>query len=659
MPAESCIQSANDLSTPPTGFNTAESQALMQSLGVGAEGVTVTRHVRQILDVGDQKLVQTLLRSAEVQTDFEPMWCFGQSTTTMTTASRPDDNSHSSVLPFVEAGQHAKIQESSPTMIDLRNCSQFSIVRMEDMRDPGGQSLVMVQTDRGSATDGDDKKGMSTRSTAPVADRAAIYIEDSRGQFRQEFKNLSSLQSLRDADSGVWDMMQALDSGSGNIIPGSDLSRIDLFRHTSSRRSSIGENMNYSGLVSTEAVQLERSSKDLYGTYQSYQIADQTENKPSTIYKTDVDVAVTRPDTNIESPRSGDRGGLSTVLEPRTVVNFVVHRVEVETVHLEAVDQTIDTAAAGHEVKHSSNRARSTDRWAKNENVLKCFSNGADSAFSETLMGDDPEMVAGYVRAKHGSGGQSPTKGRGVHDRSRKDHKVNGNSANSKQSIRRRSSDLYDDDDNITPESYRDIVEITSVHLRRPDSPSSRSIDGDTLTTWRSSSDFQEETRRWKKRELAKRSRSERSSPFSSMLDVSSRNRAPPSADTARAGGAMRRSLIVLSPHASPTRKPHYHSTPATNTSPQHSPYYPLASSPSCETWPRITGDRCGSENFSDWFGDESSACLSLEQEIIDFPRFVDWMKKLPPELQSIPLSSLCIPGKLHSHRSYTAFKSS
>ena len=102
---------------------------------IAEHGFEVTEEVEMILSTNEIQLMKTTLRSPELQVEMPPTWHFGSSLSYDMNSVSPDTDDNTKVL--------------MPRGISLDSCSQFSIVKLEDKRDPTGHSLVLVQTSEG------------------------------------------------------------------------------------------------------------------------------------------------------------------------------------------------------------------------------------------------------------------------------------------------------------------------------------------------------------------------------------------------------------------------------------------------------------------------------------------------------------------------------
>lgn len=186
-----------------------ESRAVIQSLKSNGEHVTFSQEVKHVLDTGELSMIRAALVTEGTQTDLGQIWQFGG-------LSPPE-------------GQTA-IMESIPPMIDLRNCDQFSIVKLEDRRDPSSKSLVMVQTNeigvggkRPRELEPLEKKPQQLttpppppREPSPMASpiisnsSMSVYVKSTRDAPQQH--QPMEMEQSHDMDSGIWDMVKGIES---------------------------------------------------------------------------------------------------------------------------------------------------------------------------------------------------------------------------------------------------------------------------------------------------------------------------------------------------------------------------------------------------------------------------------------------------------------
>jgi len=593
------------------------SQALVNSLRESGEDVKVIRNVHTVVDTGELQLIQACCCSAEVQTDFEPMWCLQN--TPVSLDSRSDETTI----------QSAVIPAEGSRMIDLRNCDEFSIVHLEDVRDPSSQ-FVMLQTDTASGTgtstataaignsavcslpDGNsDTAGEAVaQAQVPVEARVpveiigapAMFIGGNGRQWKRE-RELSDesegyrLRQPADVDSGIWDMMQAL----GNVPD--DSGRSDAFHTTLEREgyqySEAQVDIPASASVTTDA-DTTRIPPSLQGVYKMFQIADGSNHTESGDSKEQV-VNKSSYSRATSGVRQSSVGGLEDALEPLAVVDFIVHRIEAETVRLERVDSS-DSAKAQLQPQGMTQTTRSHSRTERTSDLNK-------------LHVDSATTVVDQIADSDGSF---------------EDNEVT-HRANEATTVNIRSDlpavQTYDSATN-TPrmkKKHKDVVRVTSARfgrlLRRRGGSRGRGS--------------------WKDPNCeARKSVSADVSRSSSLLDIddgrqemvrSSEVYSDPSPEHGECQSVKAASRAVIS-----SRQPF-----------TSSPYEWRHSGPAGMDTHELFTD--GSSSTAS--GPMSSGLgLFAEPDLLNFEKFPDWMRDLPDALLHVPLSSICIPGKIFLH---------
>lgn len=605
----------------------SDASAVVRVMQAAGESVQVTRTVQTVLDSGELQVLHTNRTScsAECQTDFEPMWYFGPGAAALTSSESGGHISQLSRLP------------STHGLIDMRNCEQFTVARLEDIRDPSAQSFVMVQTTgmRVSSTDSSENRqpdasipGLepSSPSLERIGSSPAMFVgHDTHWKREMELprvgmigRNMELSQHPAEMDSGIWDMVQAL--GAGNDSSG----HVNLFNSVNDRNDCsefcTGDNDDLTS----------NSDSDLKGTYRMYNVLGGPQS----------DMVETTRHSNVKINTDGGwrkdhGGGLTDALEPLAVVDFVVHRVEADNDYCEKVkspgserNHPIDIANKGHV---------SVDQKNMTEDQLEAREDG------KPVQPRKVELQANhYDNSASGSNTPStqeeacgPAGNPGVH-------------ANRSSPVKSVSSQGYERAEQLhqahgkADKTHKDVVEITSVRLARH---STRRRTAGRYKYWRES------------HMRSRKAKSADTSPrCSSLIDVG----LEPRGLSAGVGSlSLARSSEFLD-----------------NQSPERDTYSKLSdqfskgtgvvqhhhiSSP-CDSWPNFgRSSRIGSGNLPvgslDWLGDSSlpsmgrapsAPCLDLytEPELTDFEKFPDWMRDLPEALHTVPLSSLSIPGK-------------
>ncbi len=111
---------------------------------INLEGVEITKEMQTVLDTGNIQLIRSMLKSEEKTVTIPPAWCLGPSLS-------HELSSPTTVEDRGIEGVSNQIQVAG-VPINLDDCDQFSIVKIEDRRDPSKKSLVMVQANDGVST---------------------------------------------------------------------------------------------------------------------------------------------------------------------------------------------------------------------------------------------------------------------------------------------------------------------------------------------------------------------------------------------------------------------------------------------------------------------------------------------------------------------------
>jgi len=573
----------------------AGSQAVVNSMREHGKDVHLIRNVHTMVDTGQLHLMQASSCSAEVQTDFEPMWCLQNKPVLLETKSE-EIMVKSAVLPT-----------EGSTMIDLRNCDEFSLVHLEDTRDASSQ-FVMLQT--GSASEvpvpAAVAAGITTtdalsagnlypesdsipesRASVPVeiVSAPAMFVGGSGRQWKRELELSTEVEGLHqpDIDSGIWDIMQALgssadDSGRGELL------------HMNLKQQSYSEAPTDPPLTASVI------QPNLQGVYKMFQIADGPGNTDTNVRDEPV-LNRSSYSQDRSSTRQSSVGGLEDALEPVAVVDFVVHRVEAETVQLEWVDSSDSKITRGQFQQEKVNqtgrsRGRTERSTAQSQLLVDNVSDNAD--YSDGSYEDDElayrlNMAAALT--------------------SRTDHQAVQTADNATNTPRLR-------------KKHKDVVRVTSARF-------GRSLRRRMGSKGRGS---------WKDPNCeARKSMSADVSRSSSLLDIDGEHQ-----EMARSSDAfsdpspvhvecrdvkMANQSVLLShpPYTSSPYEWHRHGPPGVES--------------------------------REWFADGSSSTASgpmaanlgllAEPDLLNFEKFPDWMRDLPEALLHVPLSDICIPGKI------------
>lgn len=574
----------------------AGSLALVNSVRESGEDVKVIRNVHTVVDTGELQLLQAACCSTEVQTDFEPMWCFQNAPVSVSLDNRSEETTvESAVIPM-----------EGSTMIDLRKCDEFSIVHLEDIRDQSSQFMMLQTGGVGelSAVAADDtvhclpaslpetESEPAPQGNVPVeiVNTPAMFVGGSGGQWKRELELSAGSEGLRqpaDVDSGIWDMMQALGS-----VADVDSGRGDRF-HTSS------EQVTYSEAKADAALSTSVVPPSLQGVYKMFQIADGSGDTELAVS----DEQVLNKSSNSvarSAVRQSSAGGLEDALEPVAVVDFIVHRVEAETIRFERVDSLESNATNGQlqqqKVNHTVRSPGKPER-TKNQNTL----------LVDTATGDADQTVD-YSD--------------GSYEEDELVHRLN--EVTTSVDVR---SDLpavqTSDSATNTPrlrKKHKDVVRVTSARFRRS---MRRRVGGRGRTSWKDPNCE------------ARKSVSADVSRSSSLLDIEEDRQ-----DMARS------SEIYSDP------SPEHGECQTVKTASRAGllSCQPLTSSP--YGWRRLGPAGAEShELFTDGSSSTTSGPMSsglgffAEPDLLNFDKFPDWMRDLPDALLHVPLSNICIPG--------------
>lgn len=606
----------------------SDSAAIVRAMQTAGESVQVTRNVQTLLDSSELQVLHTSRAccSAECQTDFEPMWSFGSGPIALTSGESGELISQLSG------------SSSSHGLIDMRNCEQFTVARLEDMRDPSAQSFVMVQTSgltvsgAGSADNQQrdalcDADATGCEPSSPSLERIgsspAMFVgHDTHWKREQELsrvgvrgRNVELSQHPADIDSGIWDMVQALGAG------GDSSGHVNLF-------NSVGDGNDSDEIHPGSSMQItDKSESGLKGTYRVFNMSGGEGGSQPEM------VEATRR-SSVETSNGGgwrkDHGGsLSDALEPIAVVDFVFHRIEADS---DQCDKLKVPEGGQDRLVNSANKGSATGDGEKmNQDQLK--------------MDEDKKPVqSGEVQAKCASRknvqNEQEVSGSGVNPV--KSAPVESDSGQACKQTERLSKSHEK-----AEKMYKDLVEITSVRLARH---STRRRTGGRYKYWRES---HMKSRKTKSADTSPR--------CSSMIDVGVEPQEPHGLSTDVGSLSLAHSSEHLS--QSPERDAHSKTSKQFskgNSGIQHHHHHHISSP--CDSWPNFgRSSRMGSGNLSvsslDWLADSTvpglgrapsapSLDLYAEPELTDFEKFPNWMRDLPEVLHSVPLSRLCIPGK-------------
>ena len=576
----------------------AGSLALVNSVRESGEDVKVMCRVHAVTDTAELQLMQASSCSTEVQTDFEPMWCFHN--TPISVDTRSDEITIKSPVPV-----------EGSTMIDLRNCNEFSVVHLEDMRDPSAQ-FVMLQTGSasaepvpaamadnvglclpagGSRTESESMTGSLVPLPLEIVSAPAMFVGGNCVRWKRELElsaNGDGLRQPADVDSGIWDMMQALGGGA------------DDSRRSELCRSSLEQQGNSDAQTDPTAPTPAVIHPSLQGVYKMFQIVDGADNPESSV--SDIQAlnksSLSGTGSNV---RQSSVGGLEDALEPVAVVDFVVHRVEAETVKLERVDLS-DSETATQQLKQETMKqaSRSHNKTERSTDKNKLSVNTATRDTNQNRDYSDGSYEDDELPQRSNEG--------------------------SLANARTGHSDVqtYDSATNtpMVRKKHRDVVRVTSARFGR----SLRRRVGSKGRGGLKNPNYQQ-----RKSVSADVSRS------SSLLDGEDGHQ-----EMARSSGAF----------SDPS--PEHAGCQYVQTANQSVLFLhqPCTSSP--YGWRRH--GPVGVESH-EWLTDGSSSATSglmgsglglfAEPDLLNFEKFPNWMRDLPESLLHVPLSDICIPGKI------------
>ena len=573
-----------------------ESLALVNCIREYGEEVRVLRNVHTVVDEGELHLMRASLPSSEGETDSEPVWCFQRAPSALETLSE-EIVVESAVLPVPDS-----------TMIDLRNCDEFSIVHLEDVRDPSSQ-FVMLQTgsaaevpavvgngpvlalsDGGPHAEGGKSPGFEARVPVEIVGAPAMFVGGNGRQWKRELELSSDFEGPHchhpaDVDSGIWDMVQALGSGVKE----------------SRRDEQCSDSLEWQVDPTARAeASLSVIQPSLRGMYKMFQIADSSGDSESGVGK-EGDQNRSHSSGTKGAVRPSGAGGLEDALEPVAVLDFIVHRVEAETVRLERIDISDNMAVLGlgHQtVNQAGGSSGKVERSTNHRGLLvDCapkVDDGHAADFSDGSCEDESTLQSNKMTTSVCVGNDSPA------------------------------IQTYDSATN-TPrlkKKHKDVVRVTSARFGRP---LRRRVGSKSRTSWKDPNCE------------ARKSVSADVSRSSSLLDI----------DDGQPKMAQSSEDAFSDP--SPVHGECRTVKPTANQ-PVLLPQQPFTSTPYDWRHPGFTGTE-SHELFTD--GSSSTASgpmasgfgLLAEPGLLNFDKFPDWMRDLPDSLVNIPLSDICIPG--------------
>lgn len=646
-------------------FSTSE--ALIRSLAT--EEIAIRSKVSAVLDTKDIKVIQRLLKTTEVQTDFEPMWTVERNLLSSSTSCGG-----------LSAFQTSTLSSCTGPLIDLRNCDQFSVIHLEDLKNPSAQSIVMVNANEiqrkldksvvcideaetrlgGISSEGDSQISSSTPNNKFYADsecissQGALFVEDSMGHLKREYFPVSeeyhrahSTGNPLEVDSGIWDMMQALESGAGAKI----LPRVET-NHSSDYCS------DHDQLHMTASVECPAQAPDLHGTYRMFALSQQSrETLPAASEKPCTGICKDGSNSEFSDAKQlmDETGyGLSDALKPAAAANFVIHRVESEMDHqkTKGSDKSLrrdkivkrrDRAGSLRNCERTYRRARSLKARKVTKGIcVTCKNYNSQNKESQMNRHGSEELLNDRGRQK--SDGELLRMCQDVHGLAQDNFELRSrHQCTCPVAVcQMERGAAADDDDDPGPEQehYRDVIKLTSLQMNQPHFST---VSSQNLT------ELGRQFHPWEIVVPPRKSQSEQSSPMSSVTDLRTLGQQSTARQTFE-----RKQLFIRSANASPTRRSLQLSRPAIDhsTRSRHSMSTETSSTPLSSESMRIEHRGHGS---GDW-GSGLWSCGTLDSlstitancdqpELEQFEKYPDWMRKLRRELHYIRLSELCIPG--------------
>ena len=373
-------------------------------------------------------------------------------------------------------------------------------------------------------------------------------------------------------------MMQAL----GNVTD-VDSGRSDLLDMSS-------EQKGYSEATADPSMSLSIVQPSLQGMYKMFQIADGSGYSEPCVSDKQVLNKSSNPVAG-SVIRQNSVGGLEAALEPVAVVDFVVHRVEAETVRLERID-ALDSNTTGGQLRQQKVNQTVTSGGTKSRNKPHVDSATGDADqtgdYSDGSYEDEESVRGSHEVTTVNVGSDLPTI-------------QTSDSATNTPRVKKK---------------HKDVVRVTSAKFGRS---MRRRVGGRSRTSWKDPNNE------------ARKSMSADVSRSSSLLDIGDGHQ-----DLARS------SEVYSDP------SPEHGECRTVKTAGRS--MQPLTSSP--YGWQRP--GRTGVESH-ELFTDGSSSTMSgpvssglglfAEPDLLNFEKFPDWMRDLPEAMLHIPLSDICIPG--------------
>ncbi|ESO08517.1 hypothetical protein HELRODRAFT_169378 [Helobdella robusta] len=122
------------------------------NINIVDEEIFIKNQIGRIIEIGELHLMTRRSKTtAEVQTDFEPIWCFNKD------------------------GGPVKSLQSQDSLIDLANCKEFSLVRLESLEQPEKRSLLVINSELKKEEANDEKTNNLYSGSYEEFNKTKIY----------------------------------------------------------------------------------------------------------------------------------------------------------------------------------------------------------------------------------------------------------------------------------------------------------------------------------------------------------------------------------------------------------------------------------------------------------------------------------------------------
>lgn len=228
------------------------------TLRLREEEVFLTSQIGRIIEIGELHLTTRRIKSStEVQTDFEPIWCFNKS------------------------GSPIKNFGSRESLINLENCNEISLVRLESLEQPEQRSLLVINS---------------------KSDSREPCTEECR-QFSVEFRQ----ESKADARPKIYNTKLNKSKSSDEMVK-------------SAKRNSV---------ANVQHDEFDNLREGLMGSYKIFNLT----NEGSEIMVSE-EMSNESCKASVEDKQRGDvreLGGIGDALKPTSFVKFVINRIDAES----------------------------------------------------------------------------------------------------------------------------------------------------------------------------------------------------------------------------------------------------------------------------------------------------------------------------------------